>query len=55
LIIKEDKQENYRQQIREYMHILQDIYPGIKIKGFLIYLDDVSVEEVEGEGKLVSE
>jgi len=42
-----EERENYRQQIDEYMHILQDIYPGLKIRGFLIYLDDISVEEVE--------
>ena len=59
LIVKEDEvwvidyksskeeREYSQQQIREYIHLLKEIYPESKIKGFLIYLDDISVEEVE--------
>ena len=36
----------YRQQVREYMKIVQDLYRSFEIKGFLIYLDDLSIEEI---------
>ena len=32
-------------QIKEYRDILQGIYPGRKVRGFLIYLDRLTVEE----------
>lgn len=36
----------YYGQIREYMGIIKEIYPEFIIKGVLIYLDDLSQEEV---------
>jgi ATP-dependent exoDNAse (exonuclease V) beta subunit len=35
-----------REQVQEYKDILKEIYPKRTIKGFLIYLDPVEVEEV---------
>jgi ATP-dependent exoDNAse (exonuclease V) beta subunit len=35
-----------RGQVKEYQTMLRDIYPGRVIKGFLIYLDSLEVEEV---------
>ena len=37
----------HREQIKEYMRLIQDLYPERRVKGFLIYLDDLSVEQVE--------
>ncbi|MDD4941299.1 MAG: hypothetical protein PHE65_05315, partial [Candidatus Omnitrophica bacterium] len=33
-------------QIRSYAAILRSIYPGRQVRGVLVYLDDLSVEEV---------
>lgn len=41
-----DAEGRDRGQIMEYKEILQDIYPGRRIKGFLIYLDCLEVEEI---------
>jgi ATP-dependent exoDNAse (exonuclease V) beta subunit len=43
-----EQNNDYRQQLLEYMKIIQDIYPDLEVKGVLIYLDDMSVEEVNG-------
>lgn len=42
-----DEDINYN-QIKEYINIIKDIYPKQKIKGVLIYLDDLSIEEIYG-------
>lgn len=39
--------DKYRDQVRNYMRILSGIEPGKNIKGFLVFLDDQSVEEVK--------
>jgi ATP-dependent exoDNAse (exonuclease V) beta subunit len=41
-----DESGSHREQIREYMNIVKSLYPGLKPKGFLIYLDTISVEEI---------
>ena len=50
-----DESGDQEKQIAEYIDIVKSIYPGIKIRGFLIYLDTLSLEEFapsppEGEG-----
>ncbi|UCG35200.1 MAG: UvrD-helicase domain-containing protein [Candidatus Omnitrophota bacterium] len=42
-----DKDEDYRKQIKEYMRITKDIYPGKIVKGFLLYLDQEKTYAVE--------
>ena len=44
----EDNGEYY-EQIKEYISIVTKIYPEHKIRGFLIYLDELRVEEVKGQ------
>lgn len=44
---KEDR-DGYRTQICEYIKIVQDIYSDLKVKGFLIYLEDFSIDEFNG-------
>jgi len=43
-----DPEGKYQEQVGEYMKIVKDIYPALKIKGFLLYLDDLSLEEIYG-------
>ncbi len=43
---KENRSE-YQAQVLEYMKIMQDIYPKSKVSGVLIYLDDLSIEEIK--------
>lgn len=45
---KEDSPRDY-DQMREYIKIVQDIYPQAKVKGILIYLDTLKAEEVYGK------
>ena len=43
------KDENvYREQVKGYMDILQEIHADKEIKGFLIYLDCLEVERIDG-------
>ncbi|MBP7088095.1 MAG: UvrD-helicase domain-containing protein [Candidatus Omnitrophica bacterium] len=46
--IKDVESEEYRNQIKEYMLIVKDIYPNHIVKGFLVYLAEVSKEEILG-------
>ncbi|MDD3296014.1 MAG: UvrD-helicase domain-containing protein [Candidatus Omnitrophica bacterium] len=39
--------ENYRGQIREYIDIIGDIFPGKRVRGFLLFLDDMNIQEVK--------
>ena len=41
-----DVEGKYQKQVKEYIKIVKDIYPALKIKGFLLYLDDLSLEEI---------
>ncbi|MFA6383781.1 MAG: UvrD-helicase domain-containing protein [Candidatus Omnitrophota bacterium] len=40
-------EDQYAAQIREYARILRSIYPERSIKAFLVYCDDIIVEEVK--------
>ncbi len=41
-----DESERQKAQMAEYMKIVRELYPGPEIKGFLIYLDTLSLEEI---------
>ena len=43
-----DEFEIQQEQIIDYMNIMKSLYPGLKIKCFLIYLDTLSIEEING-------
>jgi len=43
---KDDFRPLYRQQIKNYLDILREIYPNKKIRGVIIYLDEKSGERV---------
>jgi len=38
----------HQKQLQEYMGVVRDMYPGKKTEGFLIYLDDGSIEAIHG-------
>ena len=38
--------DKYKMQLKEYMEIIQDIYPHLKIKGILLYLDSANTQEL---------
>ena len=42
-----DEELSQKEQILEYKDIIQSIYPALETKCFLIYLDTLSIEEVE--------
>lgn len=37
---------SYQKQVSEYVNIIQEVYPRHEVKGVIIYLDDLSIEEV---------
>jgi len=39
-------QESHEEQVTEYIKIVKSIYPKLKVKGVLMYLDDFSVKEL---------
>ncbi|MEA3368950.1 MAG: UvrD-helicase domain-containing protein [Candidatus Ratteibacteria bacterium] len=41
-----DEFEIQQEQIIGYMNIVKSLYPGLKVKCFLIYLDTLSIEEI---------
>lgn len=41
-----EKEQDDVEQVRKYISILQDIYPGKVVKGILIYLEDLSYKRV---------
>jgi len=41
-----EKSEEHRSQVLKYSAMLQEIYPEKKVGGFLLYLDDLVLEEV---------
>jgi ATP-dependent exoDNAse (exonuclease V) beta subunit len=41
-----DGREKFLEQVKEYIKIVSDIESGKTVRGFLIYLDDASFEEV---------
>lgn len=38
--------EKFVEQVKEYVVILKEICPDVRVRGFLLYLDDATVEEV---------
>ena len=42
-----ENEEIHQKQMREYMEIAEEIYPGREIKGFLIYFDEMSVKRIK--------
>ncbi|MDD5583764.1 MAG: UvrD-helicase domain-containing protein [Candidatus Omnitrophica bacterium] len=40
------EKETHSLQVAQYMQIVEQIYPGKRIKGFLLYLDELRMEEV---------
>ena len=43
---RDDSKERY-EQVKEYMQIIKDIYPYHQVRGYLIYLDQPSIEQVD--------
>ena len=41
--------DEYHRQVREYMNLVGEMYSKKEIKGFLIYLDELTVEEITNE------
>jgi len=41
-----ERADTYRDQVLEYIEIVKQIYPKLKVKGILIYLDDMTAHEV---------
>jgi len=41
-----ENSNDYKEQITQYKRIMSDIYPDKTVKGLLVYLDDLSIEEV---------
>ena len=35
-------------KVKEYMDIIKGIYPGYKVRGYILYLDTKIVEEIDG-------
>jgi exodeoxyribonuclease V beta subunit len=42
-------EDQYAEQVRDYMNIVATMYPGKTVKGWLVYLDSWEVEEVNGK------
>jgi ATP-dependent exoDNAse (exonuclease V) beta subunit len=40
----------YRGQVQGYAAILRQIHPGVKMRGILLYLDELSIEDVDCSG-----
>jgi ATP-dependent exoDNAse (exonuclease V) beta subunit len=38
--------EDYKKQVLEYINIIQNIYPDKKTRGFLLFLEDIKIEEI---------
>ena len=43
----DEENEKDSKQVREYIEIMKKMYPGRKVKGFLIYVNSMKVQEVE--------
>ena len=41
-------EDQYAEQVRDYMNIVATMYPGKTVKGWLVYLDSIEIEEVGG-------
>ena len=38
--------EKDRQQVGEYLGLVRQLYPGLKVSGYLIYLDNLDLAEI---------
>ncbi|MFH1506976.1 MAG: UvrD-helicase domain-containing protein [Candidatus Omnitrophota bacterium] len=38
----------YQEQVKGYMNIIRDIYPKLKVRGYLLYLKDLKLQEIDG-------
>ena len=47
-----DEPEKHRAQIEEYIEAVRDLYPGKTVKGFLLYLDEMTLNEVGDISKI---
>ncbi|MBM3249322.1 MAG: hypothetical protein FJZ09_00540 [Candidatus Omnitrophica bacterium] len=45
---REEEELDYAKQIREYREIIAQLYPKLEVKGYLLYLEELKVEEVDG-------
>jgi len=45
---RQEPQLDYRQQIETYKAIIKELYPRLIVRGFIIYLDELRAEEVDG-------
>jgi len=41
-------EKSHKKQVREYMALVSALYPGREVKGFIIYFDELKVEEIPG-------
>ncbi len=44
---KQSRSKGYLTQLREYMHIVSELYRGYRVRGFLIFLNEMTAEEVQ--------
>ncbi len=45
-----DDPASHQKQITEYLEIIRELYPGFKVRGWLVYFDTFTIEEVKGNG-----
>ena len=52
---KSSKENNtaYYEQMLQYMKIIREIYPDLNVRGILVYLDDLSTEEINAKDRNV--
>ncbi len=43
-----EETEAPREQVRRYLEVVRELYPRLAVKGFLVYLEEAGVEEVDG-------
>ena len=41
----------YYQQVKDYMGVVGEMYPGRSVKGYLVYLDSLEVEEIKNSSE----
>ncbi len=41
-----DPQGAYEEQVQEYMNLITELHPRHEVKGFLVYLDDLGIQEI---------
>ena len=43
---REEEELDYAKQVNEYKSIIRELYPSHEVKGYLLYLEELKVEEV---------